>query len=260
MSRVEGQSSEADIEALEALCDRLAGFGADVALDWVDGFMAALVCGPRVVLPSEWLPVMFGDAFDRAFADPADVQQAMDALMKRWNVLASQLDPEALIDEPEQLRLAPLMMLYDEAIRQEMVDAGHIGADEVQAMLQTGLLWAEGFMAAIDAFDGGWPEPDIDTEEGRWYDDCLMRVIALTLDARNLAEHLAANYPGETIERDQLVDEAVFGVQDLRLYWLDHAPKPPPRRVEPVPGRNDPCPCGSGKKFKKCHGAASSSA
>jgi preprotein translocase subunit SecA len=21
-------------------------------------------------------------------------------------------------------------------------------------------------------------------------------------------------------------------------------------------GRNDPCPCGSGKKFKKCHGAA----
>jgi uncharacterized protein YecA (UPF0149 family) len=25
---------------------------------------------------------------------------------------------------------------------------------------------------------------------------------------------------------------------------------------EPRPGRNDPCPCGSGKKFKKCHGAA----
>jgi preprotein translocase subunit SecA len=23
-------------------------------------------------------------------------------------------------------------------------------------------------------------------------------------------------------------------------------------------GRNDPCPCGSGKKYKKCHGAAAS--
>jgi hypothetical protein len=23
----------------------------------------------------------------------------------------------------------------------------------------------------------------------------------------------------------------------------------------PVVGRNDPCPCGSGRKFKKCHGA-----
>lgn len=26
-------------------------------------------------------------------------------------------------------------------------------------------------------------------------------------------------------------------------------------REEPRPGRNDPCPCGSGKKFKKCCGA-----
>jgi len=29
-----------------------------------------------------------------------------------------------------------------------------------------------------------------------------------------------------------------------------------PARVEARPGRNDPCPCGSGKKYKKCHGAA----
>ena len=27
------------------------------------------------------------------------------------------------------------------------------------------------------------------------------------------------------------------------------------RRDEPKVGRNDPCPCGSGKKYKKCHGA-----
>ena len=27
------------------------------------------------------------------------------------------------------------------------------------------------------------------------------------------------------------------------------------RREEPKVGRNDPCPCGSGKKYKKCHGA-----
>jgi len=30
----------------------------------------------------------------------------------------------------------------------------------------------------------------------------------------------------------------------------------PFRRQEPKVGRNDPCSCGSGKKFKKCHGAA----
>jgi preprotein translocase subunit SecA len=30
--------------------------------------------------------------------------------------------------------------------------------------------------------------------------------------------------------------------------------KPEPVRVGPKVGRNDPCPCGSGKKFKNCHG------
>jgi uncharacterized protein YecA (UPF0149 family) len=30
----------------------------------------------------------------------------------------------------------------------------------------------------------------------------------------------------------------------------------PAKRTEPKIGRNDPCWCGSGKKYKKCHGAA----
>jgi preprotein translocase subunit SecA len=33
----------------------------------------------------------------------------------------------------------------------------------------------------------------------------------------------------------------------------DHAVQQPFRRDEPKVGRNDPCPCGSGKKYKKCH-------
>jgi preprotein translocase subunit SecA len=35
----------------------------------------------------------------------------------------------------------------------------------------------------------------------------------------------------------------------------DDAPVRTVRREEPKVGRNDPCPCGSGKKYKKCHGA-----
>jgi uncharacterized protein YecA (UPF0149 family) len=37
----------------------------------------------------------------------------------------------------------------------------------------------------------------------------------------------------------------------------DHEPQQPIRRAEPKVGRNDPCPCGSGKKYKKCHGGSS---
>jgi preprotein translocase subunit SecA len=36
----------------------------------------------------------------------------------------------------------------------------------------------------------------------------------------------------------------------------DDAPVQTVRRDEPKVGRNDPCPCGSGKKYKKCHGTA----
>ncbi len=35
-----------------------------------------------------------------------------------------------------------------------------------------------------------------------------------------------------------------------------HEPAEPYRRETPKLGRNDPCFCGSGRKFKKCHGAA----
>jgi SEC-C motif domain protein len=48
-----------------------------------------------------------------------------------------------------------------------------------------------------------------------------------------------------------------FDAGDGRWYFLEEAK----RKAEPIvkghqPGRNDPCPCGSGKKYKKCCGAA----
>ena len=255
MSRVARQSTEAEIAALEQVCERLANFGADISLEWVDGYLTALLASRRVIAPSEWLPPLFGDDFERVFADPDDVQQAMAALMARWNVIASQLDVDSLLDDPETVRLSPLMVSFDDAARAEVVAAGHMTAEEADDQLQTGALWSEGFMQATDDFADDWPDLDIDTEDGRWFDDCFVRLLALSMSREHLAEHLAEHYKGETLERDQLIDEALFAVQDLRLFWLDHAPKPETRRVAPTPGRNDPCPCGSGKKFKKCHGA-----
>ena len=254
MSKAAKHSSEADIAALETLCERVIGFGVDISLEWVDGFLTALVCSRRLVPPSEWLPLMFEDAFERAFADPADLQQALDTLMSRWNVLASQLDPGSLIDGPDTLRMSPLMIQFDEAVRAEVVAGGGMSAEEAEELLHTGAHWADGFCAAMDVLPEDWPVPDTDTEEGRWYDDCLDRVMALSFPPDTLAEYLKDNYRGQTLTRDELVDDACYGVQDLRLYWLDHPVKPPTRQVEPRPGRNDPCPCGSGKKFKKCHG------
>ena len=52
--------------------------------------------------------------------------------------------------------------------------------------------------------------------------------------------------------------ESAFGAraqQPARVGGDDATPKTV-RREEPKVGRNEPCPCGSGKKYKKCHGAA----
>jgi uncharacterized protein len=95
----------------------------------------------------------------------------------------------------------------------------------------------------------------VETEEGQLMDECLMRVVSLTLNDEELKDIFDDLYDGEVLTRDELIHEALYAAQDMRLYWLDHAPKPPQRRVGDLPGRNDPCPCGSGKKFKKCHGA-----
>jgi uncharacterized protein YecA (UPF0149 family) len=47
-------------------------------------------------------------------------------------------------------------------------------------------------------------------------------------------------------------DPAIVGAGRLRS--LDGNGTPPPGTDWSTVGRNDPCPCGSGKKFKKCCG------
>jgi len=57
----------------------------------------------------------------------------------------------------------------------------------------------------------------------------------------------------QNLEEEQLVDRG----QQAAAQTDTRAPqqqRPQPIHVDKMPGRNDPCPCGSGKKFKNCHG------
>jgi uncharacterized protein YchJ len=58
-------------------------------------------------------------------------------------------------------------------------------------------------------------------------------------------------------ERDQEVEHKEIAefrkADDQKWYYYDSKrPASTYRREEPKIGRNDPCPCGSGKKYKKC--------
>jgi len=58
-------------------------------------------------------------------------------------------------------------------------------------------------------------------------------------------------------EEHEHVETALFGRESGRWVYTGHQPAPSAtvRYDKPQPGRNDPCPCGSGKKYKKCCGA-----
>ncbi|CAD5372204.1 conserved hypothetical protein [Rubrivivax sp. A210] len=250
------QNSEAEIAAFDTVCERLAGFDPELSFEWVDGFLAALAAGPRLPPVDEWLPALAGDAFERAFADPEDHAQALSALQARLTVLGKQLDAEVLLEDPEALRLDPLMSEWTDEDRAKLAEQDSLNAEEV-ASVQTGGLWAVGFMDGVEAFPVLWDEP-ADEEAALEFGQLMDQVAALMLapGSEEFKEHVLQYYPKGDPTRDELIAEACWAVQDLRLYWVEHAPRPATRRVEPTPGRNDPCPCGSGKKFKKCHGAA----
>jgi uncharacterized protein len=226
--------------AFDRVCAQLGGFDERLGAERIDGYLSALVCGPRAVSPTEWLPKLAGDAFERAFADPDDVQRALDALMQRYDEIAVELLPERLDADPDRLRLNPMLQSLDADGRAER---------------WSGALWSDGFLQAVRDFDWQVPERAHEVDRAH-YDACLQAIGTLSLDDEPLGERLRVMFPGQTPDRDTLIDEACFAAQDLRLFWLDHTPKPPPLRVPKAPGRNDPCPCGSGKKYKKCCGAA----
>ncbi len=250
------QNTEAEIEALDALCGRLAGFEPHITLEWLDGAMAALIAGPRALPPDEWRPLLFGDAWERAIADPQDLAASMDVLMRRWNTLAQQLLPQRLYDAPDQLHLTPLIEVFDPAERDALQAEGQLSAEEAADWPLTGEGWAMGFLDVVERLAGDWQLARVDGEVAVELESCLRCVEALLeRDEAKQKADLAIRYPGRNLDRDDLIDEACFTVQDLRCLWFDHPPRSEPRRAEKTPGRNDPCPCGSGRKYKKCHGA-----
>jgi len=229
----------------EHVCWRLGGFDARVSPEWIDGYLTGVLAGPRAVPIDQWLPAMLGDTFARVFADPSDSRRAQRALSSRWSELAQQLDAEGLLGSPSSIYLEPWIVAYEAHDHEAFVAQGLGDAQQAADELRPGVGWSRGFLAAVEHFAADWAAPQPDAPDAARYHDAIQRI-------RDLQAPRAAT----AADRDAQIDAACMAAQQLRLYWVDHAPKPSTRRVEALPGRNDRCPCGSGLKFKRCHGAA----
>jgi uncharacterized protein len=184
------------------------------------------------------------------------MQRFMTLWLRRWNEVGQALelqDVESLEDprcyQPEVMDLRGAIAAVPEAERAEVISEGPLPA--------FGQVWALGFMYAVESWPEEWAAPR-DKEFAQWLDDALQAIVALVDDDTGKPEVCAFSEDGPpsiSLARINAFGEAIWAVYDLRELWRSLGPRVPTLHKAPLPGRNEACWCGSGKKYKKCHGA-----
>src|SRR4029450_3512517 len=84
--------TDADYDRLADALNRLHGERA-MNLEQLDGFFAALICGPSHVHPSEYLPEIWGGemADEEAFSSQQQLKDFLDRIMRHWDPVAAPL-------------------------------------------------------------------------------------------------------------------------------------------------------------------------
>lgn len=256
-----------ELEEIDNLLDDLRTRGEEIPQwEFCDGFMTAVICSRRPIPPAEYLPMLLGDGAEldaadgaplpllSAFADAAQQARFLELWDRRWNEIVAQLDTDVktLDDDrtfqPEAMDMRGAVASLTDEQRAEMGDD--------QEIPSFGQVWALGFMFAVENWPEDWAAPR-DKEAAKWLDDALDSIVALAEDDTGKPEvcMFSEDGPPSTSQaRVEAFGEAIWAVYDLRQLWKSMGPRVETVRKAPEPGRNDPCHCGSGKKFKKCHG------
>jgi len=192
-----------------------------ILVDQLDGYLTGLRCGPIHAEPLQAMDALFGDDWPAAL-DAEDATEAfMDALHRRWLEIGAALEPGPLRAAPEAMRLMPLLTEFDAETQAGLVAAGVMTPDQADALPPSGLLWCEGFLRAVRDHDADWHSFAAGSEAAAELDAMLLAVTAVTLPAGTRRERYieAAYDPEDAVDQEVLVDDALFSVQDLRLFW-----------------------------------------
>jgi uncharacterized protein len=224
--------TEAELDRVSVLLARFVN-KRSMNLEQLDGFFAALISGPQIVPPSGYLPVICGDEMvlrDTANAQPV-LQDFLSLIMRHWNAITDTLHSGEVF--------LPLL-LQDEN--------GITPAND----------WATGFLRGMEFHKEEWAYLLADEEHGGW----LVPIFALANEHSPDPEMRPYKEPVSTELREQLIVGAAAGVTGIYRHFKTqrlvekelYSNATTFRRSMPKVGRNDPCPCGSGKKFKQCCG------
>ena len=224
--------TDAELERLSGVLGRFDN-QRPMNLEQLDGFFAALICGPVNVPPSEYLPVILGHDMileDTVNAQPV-LQDFLSLIMRHWNVIVDTLHSGEVF--------LPLLLEDENRISH---------AND----------WANGFLRGMDLRKPEWAALLNDEELGGW----LVPILALAHEHDPDPEMRPYKEPISAKAREKLIVGAAAGVTGIHHYFEAqrsvekklHGNATTFRRTLPKVGRNDPCPCGSGKKFKQCCG------
>jgi uncharacterized protein len=219
----------------EAECHRLASmlsqFHSEHAMnnaEEIDGFFAALICSPSMVSPSEYLPEILGGN-EPEFTSRDELQDFLGLLFRHWNSIAQVLQKGEVF--------MPLLLEDQDGIAH---------AND----------WARGFMRGTFMRHDNWRELLDDEEQG----GALIPMLILAHE--HDADEEMQPYKGLVIDserREALILGIACGVSLAYRYFSSNrrsmtegetAYQPRRQKI----GRNDFCPCGSGKKYKHCCG------
>ena len=222
--------NEADLDRLEALLDTSIFANEGPLLDELQAMLCAIASGPEVVMPSEWLPAVLGD--NVAYESEAQATEVLGLIMGLYNDIVTALaDGEGL---------SPI--LYPVAENSDELDFA---------------AWADAYIYGSQVGGADWyGAAGAHTED---LSDLLEPFFLLNGSLREDAEKHRERWltPAEeqlAVARAQ--DALPELVTNIYRFWRALAsPVQSLRRETPKVGRNDDCPCGSGKKYKQCCGS-----
>jgi uncharacterized protein len=235
------QLADEQLDRLETLLDDPALENA-MRLDEIQGYLCAALAGPQAIPEEQWMADILGS--DAALETPAGEEAA--ALLRSF---AQALETELASGEP------PVLLLYPK-------EDDENGPSDY-------LPWCQAYLAGVDAAQEDWfeflgeeegEEDEEIKEEISYLDERLFPLMLLTGEAESAAREHGEEWPEgeELVEVESDCEEDLpQAVTDIYLFWAAKRGVATIRRDEPKVGRNDPCPCGSGKKFKQCCGADS---
>jgi uncharacterized protein len=188
------------------------------------GFLTGIAVGPELIPASEWLPVIWGEEVPE-FDGEDEAKAVVSAIMLLYNEIL-----HCLATDPDEF--APIVMKGPK---------GQMIADD----------WAHGFVQAMSVRRESWAALTED-EAGI----ALIPILYLGSDDDQIPPEFSSCLTADMIEQmPAQIADSVIAIDDFwRSRRVRRRPNDSPlRRIGKV-GRNDPCPCGSGRKFKKCCG------